>query len=81
MASSDTPKLVQAVVEQSDYAVVITTAQLDPPGPEIVYVNDPVTRLTGYTREELVGATPRIHQGPATERAVQIGSSTPYARA
>jgi diguanylate cyclase (GGDEF)-like protein/PAS domain S-box-containing protein len=49
-------------------AVVITTAELDPPGPEIVYVNDSYCQLTGYAREELIGKTPRIMQGPKTDR-------------
>jgi len=50
-------------------AVVITTTQLDPPGPEIVYVNEGFCRMTGYTAEEVVGKTPRILQGPKTDRA------------
>jgi len=68
MAFSDKTSILEAAVEQSDYPVILTTAELDLPGPEIVYVNKAFTRLTGYTRDELVGATPRIHQGPATER-------------
>jgi len=68
MAFSDEASLLQAAVDQSDYAVILTTAELAPPGPTIIYVNEAVTRMTGYTREELVDATPRIFQGPATER-------------
>lgn len=56
---------------KSDYdSIVITTLELDQPGPEIVYVNDGFTRMTGYTREEAIGKTPRILQGPKTDRAV-----------
>src|SRR5918998_1382243 len=50
-------------------AVLITTAQLDPPGPEIVFVNEGFCRMTGYSREEVIGETPRILQGPKTDRA------------
>lgn len=70
MALSDKPRILEAAIEQSDYAVVITTAELEPPGPVFVHVNDAFTRMTGYPREELLGATPRILQGPATDRGV-----------
>lgn len=56
---------------RSDYdSIVITTLGLDEPGPEIVYVNDGFTRMTGYSKEEAIGKTPRILQGPKTDRAV-----------
>lgn len=55
----------------SDYdSILITNLQLDAPGPEIVYVNDGFTKMTGYTKEEVIGATPRILQGEKTDRAV-----------
>ncbi|MGM0476287.1 MAG: PAS domain-containing protein, partial [Pseudomonadota bacterium] len=62
--------LFERAVEQAYDAVLITTAGLDAPGPAIVYVNDAFCRTTGYSRAELLGATPRILQGPRTERAV-----------
>lgn len=55
----------------SDYdSILITTLELEEPGPKIVYVNDGFTRMTGYTKEEAIGQTPRILQGPKTDRAV-----------
>lgn len=61
--------LEQAI--KSDYdSIVITTLELDEPGPQIVYANDGFTKMTGYTREEVMGKTPRILQGPKTDRAV-----------
>ena len=69
MGDSHKTSILEAALEQSDYPVCITTAELDRPGPITVYVNEALTRMTGYTREELVGATPRIHQGPVTDRA------------
>lgn len=50
--------------------MVVTDAPLDPPGPRIVYVNRAFTRMTGYQPEEVVGQTPRLFQGPGTDRAV-----------
>lgn len=50
-------------------ALVITEAQLEPPGPRFVYVNDGFTQITGYTPEEVIGKTPRILHGPQTDRA------------
>jgi diguanylate cyclase (GGDEF)-like protein/PAS domain S-box-containing protein len=50
-------------------AVLITTADLDPPGPAIVYVNEGFCRMTGYAREEVIGKTPRFLQGPKTDRS------------
>lgn len=56
---------------KSDYdSILITTLPLEKPGPKIVYVNDGFTKMTGYTREEVLGKTPRILQGEKTDRAV-----------
>ncbi len=51
-----------------DLVCVVTTAQLEPPGPEIVYVNETFERVTGYSPSEILGQTPRVLQGPKTER-------------
>lgn len=56
---------------RSDYdSILITELELDEPGPKIVYVNEGFTRMTGYSRDEVLGKTPRILQGPKTDRAV-----------
>jgi len=70
MAFNDKPPILEAAIRESDYSVVITTDGLDPPGPIFVHINDAFERMTGYTREELLGATPRILQGPDTDRKV-----------
>ena len=62
-------RLLQAAVEQADESLVITEKRLDPPGPRFVYVNPAFTRLTGYEPEEVIGKTPRMLQGPETDRA------------
>ncbi|MBB3695402.1 PAS domain S-box protein [Sphingomonas sp. BK580] len=52
------------------HAIVITAAEIEPPGPAIRFVNAAMCALTGYAKHELLGATPRIVQGPETDRAV-----------
>lgn len=68
--SEEALRLLGAALEQADESILITDAQLDPPGPAIVFVNPAFTRMTGYTAEESVGKTPRILQGPRTDKAV-----------
>lgn len=67
----------RAIVDSLQHAVIVTDAELDPPGPTILYVNPAFTRLTGYTPEEAVGRSPRLVQGPGTDRVTlrAIGSA------
>ncbi len=51
-------------------SVIVTEAEpMSRPGPRILYVNEAVCKASGYTRDELIGQTPRIFQGPDTDRA------------
>ena len=63
-------RILQSAVEHTDDAVLIATAELDPPGPEIVYVNEALCRQTGYDAKELLGETPRKLQGSDPDREV-----------
>ncbi|WP_210306511.1 HWE histidine kinase domain-containing protein [Methylorubrum rhodinum] len=63
-------RLLRAAVEASGEAIMITSADLDEPGPRIEYVNTAFTHMTGYEAHEVVGRTPRLLQGPGTDRAV-----------
>ena len=66
----DQLSLLESVVLHANDAVLVTEADLiEPPGPRIVYVNPAFTAMTGYTQAEIVGQTPRILQGPKTDRA------------
>jgi len=56
--------------EHAPESMIITEAGLSSPGPRIVLVNEACERMTGYGRDELVGQTPRILQGPQTDPAV-----------
>jgi sigma-54 dependent transcriptional regulator, acetoin dehydrogenase operon transcriptional activator AcoR len=63
-------KLLETAVAQAKEAVLITSARLDSPGPEIVFVNPAFSEMTGYSREEILQKTPRILQGPKSDRAL-----------
>ncbi len=58
--------LAEAVAHLGE-GVVITSDELDWPGPKIIFVNDAMCRITGYTTDELIGQTPRMLQGDTTE--------------
>jgi diguanylate cyclase (GGDEF)-like protein/PAS domain S-box-containing protein len=57
------------IAETANDIIIVTTPELQLPGPKIVYVNPAFTRLTGYSAEEALGCTPRILQGPGSSRA------------
>lgn len=62
-------KLMSSVATNTDDAVLITEAEpFDDPGPKIIYVNDAFTKMTGYAAEEIIGKTPRILQGPKSDK-------------
>ncbi len=64
-------RFLSATVDQVREAVLITeAAPLEEPGPRILYANDAFEKMTGYREEEVCGKTPRILQGPETERDV-----------
>jgi len=63
-------RLLGSAVEQSTESVVITDAQLDLPGPAIVFVNPAFTKMTGYEADEVLGKSPRVLQGPRTDKQV-----------
>ncbi len=64
-------RMLSEAVQQAKEAVLITEAEpLDEPGPRIEYVNSAFEKKTGYSKEEVLGKTPRILQGPETDREV-----------
>jgi diguanylate cyclase (GGDEF)-like protein/PAS domain S-box-containing protein len=71
-------QLLQTCVERLNDIILITDAEpLGHPGPRIVFVNEAFQRQTGYRREEVIGKTPRILQGPKTQAAelLRIGDA------
>lgn len=62
--------LGQAVETLNDMVLVTDATSLDAPhGPKITFVNPAFERYMGYTRDEVLGKTPRMFQGPETSRA------------
>lgn len=69
-AQLDHLRLLESVITNAHDAVLITAATpIDAPeGPKILFVNEALTRMTGYSQAEIIGQTPRILQGPLTDR-------------
>lgn len=71
-------RLMETCIAHLNDIVVITEAEpFDKPGPKILFVNDAFVQRTGYSREEAIGNTPRMLQGPKTQRKTldKIGNS------
>lgn len=66
----DKALLFQAALDQSYNSVVITDACSTFEGPRIIYANPAFQKMTGYTMAELIGKSPKILQGPLTDRKV-----------
>ena len=62
-------KLLESVITNTTDAVMITEADvINEPGPKITFVNEAFVKMSGYLKEELIGKTPRVLQGPKTSR-------------
>jgi PAS domain S-box-containing protein len=69
LRSSDELLRRSAIGEISE-SIMVTSADLDAPGPNILYVNKAFSDLTGYTSAEVIGRSPRLLQGPRSDRSV-----------
>jgi PAS domain S-box-containing protein len=63
-------RLLGSAIEQTKESIMITDAELDLPGPKILFINPAFTKMTGYNEEEIIGKTPRILQGLRTDKNV-----------
>ncbi len=62
-------KLLESVITNTTDSVLITEAEpFDEPGHKIVYVNKAFTDMTGYSSDEVLGKSPRILQGPRSDK-------------
>ncbi len=60
-------KVLQVLMETSYDSILITDATK---AAKIIYANNAFKTLTGYAPSEVIGKTPRILQGPGTDRKV-----------
>jgi PAS domain S-box-containing protein len=59
------------VLENLRRGIMVTDVNLEgPTGPRIIHVNHAWLKMTGYSRDDLSGKTPRLLQGKHTDRAV-----------
>jgi len=58
------------LLESMTQSILITTPELDFPGPYIIYLNKAFEEMTGWSREEIIGKNPRILQGPKTDLSI-----------
>jgi len=62
--------MLESVITNINDAILITEAEpIKGDGPKILYANKAFENMTGYTLEEIRGLTPRILQGPETDRS------------
>lgn len=60
-------RILEAAIINAKDGVIITDADLDN-GPFIIYVNDAFTAISGYSKEEVIGQSPRMLQGEETDQ-------------
>ncbi len=71
VAVADRMRLLESVVDHAADAVLIADiGDGRGEGPRTLYVNAAFTRMTGYTLADMLGKSPRLLQGPGTDRAV-----------
>ncbi len=66
----DIDRLGWSALQGSRQALCVTDARVDLPGPRIFYVNDAYTNIFCCERSDVIGQTPRLGQGPLTNRHV-----------
>jgi PAS domain S-box-containing protein len=61
-------EIIQNGLNEAEKALMITEYEpLNEPGPRTLFVNDVFSKMTGFSKDESLGLSPRIHQGPETD--------------
>jgi len=62
-------QLMGSAVTNTSEAVIIAEAEpLDMSSPKVIFVNDAFCNMTGYTKEEIIGRSPKMLQGPNSDK-------------
>jgi PAS domain S-box-containing protein len=56
-----------AFISAMTESVLVTDVDLEIPGPTVVFTNPAFERMTGWTHDEILGQSPRLLQGAATD--------------
>jgi len=56
-------KIYSELIDSTNDSVIVTDAVFEHSGPRIVYVNNNFLRESGYSKEEVIGRSPRFLQG------------------
>ncbi|GAB2999956.1 PAS domain S-box protein [Cyclobacterium sediminis] len=61
--------LMEKVVKSANDPILITEVdEINPSGPKVIFANDAFLTQTGYSKEEIVGKSPRILQGEKSNK-------------
>ncbi|MBS0657669.1 MAG: PAS domain S-box protein [Verrucomicrobia bacterium] len=63
-------QLVQQTLAICEHPMLLTTPEVEAPGPRILFANAAFTELCGYSARELQGRSPRMLQGERTDPGV-----------
>lgn len=62
-------RLLESVITHTSDAIVISSIESgNDPSPRIIYVNNAFTKMTGYESHEIIGKSPKLFQGPESNR-------------
>jgi len=59
----------ESLAHLPDMVLIAEVYSPSPPGPRIIFANEAVVKQTGHSLQEIVGESPRMFQGPNTDRA------------